>query len=56
MPASVEDRMRQLGFPPPTAKTIPKEEDKPEMAKKKKAKPKSKTSTKKKAAPKKKEY
>ena len=36
MPASVEDRMRKLGFPgtkPPD--TIPTQESKPEMAKKK---------------------
>jgi hypothetical protein len=39
MPASVEDRMAKLGFPPPSAKTIPKDEDKPAMVRKK-AKPK----------------
>ena len=35
MPASVEDRMAKLGFPKPSAKTKPKEEDKPTMARKK---------------------
>jgi hypothetical protein len=35
MPASVEDRMAKLGFPPPSPKTIPKDEDKPKMARKK---------------------
>jgi hypothetical protein len=49
MPASVEDRMAKLGFPPPSAKTIPKDEDKPAMVHKKtKPKTKAKKRTKKK--------
>ena len=36
MPASVEDRMRKLGFPAPKhPATVPSEESKPEMARSK---------------------
>jgi hypothetical protein len=52
MPASVEDRMAKLGFPKPSAKTTPKDEDKPKLAKaaikpKTKAKPRTKKKKKK---------
>jgi hypothetical protein len=48
MPASVEDRMAKLGFPKPSAETIPKDEDKPKLAKAKtKPKTKKKKTTKK---------